>query len=169
MSDFFLNQFKKKRKKLKRHHVWDFSDGPVAKLNTPNAGGLGSIPSQGTRSHMPQLQVHKLQWRLKIPSDLVKPNIQINLFFFFLKHPVLVMERCPCRQKHLDPYFKWQEWWGWLHVLQPSHGLGHKDQFGQLWLDQEVASAWQGEPHLGSCIWRSLSLNLGSMGGRLPD
>ncbi|TEA34796.1 hypothetical protein DBR06_SOUSAS11910019, partial [Sousa chinensis] len=26
-------------------------------LHAPNAGGLGSIPGQGTRSHMPQLRV----------------------------------------------------------------------------------------------------------------
>ena len=26
------------------------------RLCTPNAGGLGSIPGQGTRSHMPQLK-----------------------------------------------------------------------------------------------------------------
>ncbi|TEA28488.1 hypothetical protein DBR06_SOUSAS2010115, partial [Sousa chinensis] len=35
------------------------------RLCTPNAGGLGLIPRQGTRSHMPQLRVHVLQ--LKIP------------------------------------------------------------------------------------------------------
>ena len=29
-------------------------------LHTPNAGGLGSIPGQGTRPHMPQLNVHIL-------------------------------------------------------------------------------------------------------------
>ena len=27
------------------------------RLQAPNAGGLGSIPSQGTRSHMPQLRL----------------------------------------------------------------------------------------------------------------
>ena len=31
------------------------------RLCVPNAGGLGSIPGQGTRSHMPQLRVHMLQ------------------------------------------------------------------------------------------------------------
>ncbi|TEA38516.1 hypothetical protein DBR06_SOUSAS110424, partial [Sousa chinensis] len=35
------------------------------RLRTPNAGGLGSIPGHGTRSHMPQLRVHMPQ--LKIP------------------------------------------------------------------------------------------------------
>ena len=36
------------------------------RLHTPNAEGLGSIPGQGTRSHMPQLRVRMLQ--LKIPQ-----------------------------------------------------------------------------------------------------
>ena len=31
------------------------------RLHVPNAGGLGSIPEQGTRSHMPQLRVQMLQ------------------------------------------------------------------------------------------------------------
>ena len=35
------------------------------RLCAPNAGDPGSIPGQGTRSHMPQLRVHKQQ--LKIP------------------------------------------------------------------------------------------------------
>ena len=32
----------------------DFPGGPVAKIPCPSAGGLGSIPGQGTSSHMPQ-------------------------------------------------------------------------------------------------------------------
>ena len=32
----------------------DFPGGPVVK--TPNVGGLGSIPGQGTMYHMPQLR-----------------------------------------------------------------------------------------------------------------
>ena len=35
--------------------TWDFPGGPVAK--TPNAGGLGLIPGQGTRSHILQLKI----------------------------------------------------------------------------------------------------------------
>ena len=34
----------------------DFPGGPVAKLHTPNAGSLDSIPGQGTRSRMLQLR-----------------------------------------------------------------------------------------------------------------
>ncbi|TEA37484.1 hypothetical protein DBR06_SOUSAS8810006, partial [Sousa chinensis] len=39
-------------------------------VHTPNAGGPGSIPGQGTRSHMPQLRVLMLQ--LKIPHAATK-------------------------------------------------------------------------------------------------
>ena len=40
---------------------WDFSGSPVAKTPHSKAGGLGSLPGQGTRSHMPQLRVRMLQ------------------------------------------------------------------------------------------------------------
>ena len=33
------------------------------RLHTPNAGGPGSIPVQGTRSHMPQRRSHMRQLR----------------------------------------------------------------------------------------------------------
>ena len=35
----------------------DFPDGPVVKTLNPNARGPGSVPSQGTRFHMPQLSL----------------------------------------------------------------------------------------------------------------
>ena len=34
------------------------------RLQVPSAGGSGSIPGQGTRSHMPQLRVHMLQLKI---------------------------------------------------------------------------------------------------------
>ena len=34
-----------------------FPGGPVAKTPAPNAGGCGLIPGQGTRSHIPQLEI----------------------------------------------------------------------------------------------------------------
>ncbi|TEA36264.1 hypothetical protein DBR06_SOUSAS18910032, partial [Sousa chinensis] len=40
------------------------------RLCAPNAGGPGSIPGQGTISHMPQLRVCMPQ--LKIPHDTTK-------------------------------------------------------------------------------------------------
>ena len=44
--------------------------GQWLRLYIPNAGGPGSIPGQGTRSHMPQLKVCTLQ--LKIPYATTK-------------------------------------------------------------------------------------------------
>ena len=43
----------------KRGDCWDFPGGPVVKTLPFNAGGLGSIPGWGTRSHMPQSQKTK--------------------------------------------------------------------------------------------------------------
>ncbi|TEA25080.1 hypothetical protein DBR06_SOUSAS6010062, partial [Sousa chinensis] len=40
------------------------------RLRIPNAGGPGSIPGQGTRSHMLQLRVHMPQ--LRIPHAATK-------------------------------------------------------------------------------------------------
>ena len=49
----------------------DSSGGPVARTpHSPKAGGLGSIPGQGTRSHMLQPRVHMPQ--LKIPHPVMK-------------------------------------------------------------------------------------------------
>ena len=51
------------------------------RLWTPNAEGLSSIPSQGTRSHMLQLRVCMPQLKIKTPvccsQDLVQPNKQL--------------------------------------------------------------------------------------------
>ena len=38
-------------------HSWEFPGGPVAKTPCCQCRGLGSIPGQGTRSHMLQLRV----------------------------------------------------------------------------------------------------------------
>ena len=47
------------------------------RLWAPNVGALGSIPGQGTRSHLPQLRVRMLQ--LKIPRAATKnQRSQIN-------------------------------------------------------------------------------------------
>ena len=48
------------------------------RLCTPNAGGLGSIPGQGTRSHMPQLKISHVA--TKVPSPTAKMGCrQINI------------------------------------------------------------------------------------------
>ncbi|TEA30390.1 hypothetical protein DBR06_SOUSAS17710012, partial [Sousa chinensis] len=46
------------------------------RLHTPNAGGLGSIPGQGTGSHMPQLRIHMPQ--LKILHAATKDSLCHN-------------------------------------------------------------------------------------------
>ena len=46
-------------KEILEFHFWGTSlvvQSP--RLHAPNAGDLGSIPGQGTRSHMPQLSWH---------------------------------------------------------------------------------------------------------------
>ena len=51
-------------------HYRDFPSGPMAKTLVPTQGPRGLIPGQETRSHMPQLRVHKQQ--LKIPHEAMK-------------------------------------------------------------------------------------------------
>ena len=58
---------------------WDFSGVQWLRLWAPNAGGLGSIPSLGTRSHIlqlwvqvPQLKILHAHWRQKIPRATTK-------------------------------------------------------------------------------------------------
>ena len=43
----------------KKCNNWDFPGGPVAKTLSSKAGGLGLIPVQGTRSHMPHVLAKK--------------------------------------------------------------------------------------------------------------
>ena len=50
-------------KPLRKILVWDFPGGPVVK--TPNAGGSGSIPGQGTRSPMLQLKIPRATLKKK--------------------------------------------------------------------------------------------------------
>ena len=48
-------------------------------VKVPIAGGPGSIPGQGTRSHLPQLRVHML--KLRFPHTATKTRCsQINIF-----------------------------------------------------------------------------------------
>ena len=49
------------------------------RLQAPGAGDLGSVPGQGTRTHMPQLSIPKPQ--LKIPRTATEtPHSQMNIF-----------------------------------------------------------------------------------------
>ena len=50
----------------------EFPGGSSVRLQEPNAGGLASIPGQGTRSYMSQLRVHMLQ--LKSCAPRLRPG-----------------------------------------------------------------------------------------------
>ena len=53
------------------------------RLLPPNAGGLGLIPDQGPKSHLPQLRVCTAQERWKIPQAATETqHSQINTYFF---------------------------------------------------------------------------------------
>ena len=53
------------------------------RLRAPNAGGQGSIPSQGTRAHMPQLRPGAAKY--------IYIYIYIYFFFFFFKYGNLII------------------------------------------------------------------------------
>ena len=60
----------------------DFPGGPVAKTLHSQFRGWGSIPGQGTRSHMPQLKVptcHNKDQRFHVPP---RPTKQPNNTYF---------------------------------------------------------------------------------------
>ena len=68
---------------LKFLWFWVFPGGPLVKIHAPNAEGLGSIPGQGTRSCMPQLNI--LQVAMKILCAPTKTqSSQINNFLKIL-------------------------------------------------------------------------------------
>ena len=59
----------------------DFPGGPENKTPSSQWEGLGSIPGQGTRSHMPQLRVHMLQLKLPHAAETkkIKRKKEINV------------------------------------------------------------------------------------------
>ena len=67
----------------------DFSGGPVAKTRPLNAGGLGSTPGQGTRSHMLQLKTLGAATKTEDPlcaeSKIWCSQVKLVVFFFFCK------------------------------------------------------------------------------------
>ena len=52
----------------------NFPGGPVPKTPLSDAGGLGLIPGQGTRSRMPQPRSHRLQLRSTAAKLIFKSN-----------------------------------------------------------------------------------------------
>ena len=68
---------------LKKHEETQSSRtylvGPIDKTPCSNAGVLGSIPGQGTRSHIPQLKFHMLQLRPSAAKLInIKSKIKLN-------------------------------------------------------------------------------------------
>ena len=63
------------------------------RLHTPNARGPGSIPGQGTRSHMLQLRVR--MWQVKILCDPLDCTCQALLSMGFSRHEFWRELPCP--------------------------------------------------------------------------
>ena len=61
-----------------KYKVGDFLVVQWLRLHASNVGGLGSIPGQGTGSHMPQLRV-LLQLRPDIAKNKIKHKLGQNL------------------------------------------------------------------------------------------
>ena len=57
----------------------DFPGGPMVKTHAPNEGGPGSIPGQGTRSHVLQPRVHMLPRKIPRAATNTQKS-QINIF-----------------------------------------------------------------------------------------
>ena len=74
------------------------------RLCTPNAGGLGSIPGQGTRSHILQLRVRMPQ--LKILHAATKTQ---HSQIFFLK---IMREKLHIESTVSVKLIFFQRWWG---------------------------------------------------------
>ena len=68
-----------------RQKYWsgNLPGSPVAKMLSPNPRGLGSIPGQGARPHMPKLTVHMLQ--LKPGSAKYINKIQDIIYIYIYK------------------------------------------------------------------------------------
>ena len=86
------------------------------RLLTLNAGVLGSIPGQGTRSFMLQLRVHMLQLKIpqaatKVHAYVLKPFSHVQLF----ATPWTVAHQAPLSMGFFRP-----EYWSGLPCLPPG-------------------------------------------------
>ena len=96
------------------------------RLHAPNAGGMGSIPGQGTRSHMLPLRVHMPQ--LKILHATTKTRYrQINKYFSKRKKEWVKRRG---QLSSLLPIVGFREQVKWR--LSPACLLGHQS-FHHLW------------------------------------
>ena len=74
------------------------------RLHSPNAGGPGSIPGQGTRSHMLQLRVR--MWQVKILCDPLDCTCQALLSMGFSRQEYSSGLPCPPPVDLPDPGIK---------------------------------------------------------------
>ena len=63
LTSYFKDDNNNEAWSLKEHRHWDFHGDQWLRLHAPDAGGPGSIPDRGTRSHVPQLRVCMAQIR----------------------------------------------------------------------------------------------------------
>ena len=79
--------------------VPELSCGPVVRwlrLHSPNAGGPGSIPGQGTRSHMPQLKVPHAATKTRCGQIFIYRLVQLHLSPLLTSvHCFSLSEPCP--------------------------------------------------------------------------
>ena len=89
------------------------------RLYAPNAGGLGSIPGKGTRSHMSQLRVCMMQLRPggaklnkyiffknnKMQQCLEIKNIMVKVHN--IKFNILILFKCSCMLNHFSRVDSW--------------------------------------------------------------
>ena len=114
---FFYLAFQNGKQYLKNWPYWDFPGGPVAKTLCPSAGGLGSIPGQGIRSHTIWLGVHMPQlkalaccnWRSCMPQQRPGwPNK--SLFIFFRKRMICLKKLVIFRVSATCKLIIFREW-----------------------------------------------------------
>ena len=80
------------------------------RLHTPNAGSLGSIPGQGTRSHMPQLRVCMLQQRILHAAMKTQHSQKNKLIFKTKQNKPFCDWKQELRQDEKDPGWGLPDW-----------------------------------------------------------
>ena len=118
------------------------------RLCTPNEGGLGSIPDQGTTSHMPQLSVHMLE--LKIPLPQLRPGTDKKIHknkYIFLKtmsfiNPEAKKNWNHCKLQSLAIRHLYQTVQGWVAFFMDDFAtdVTSDGSTGTSWND--VESGW---------------------------
>ena len=113
--------------------AWDFPGGPVVKTLSSPCRGQGSVPGEGTRSHMPQLKISCATTKTK--------HSQINTFFKKKKRTACL---CPLPQTHpyaSTPSILVFDFPGWL-LPGCCPGVHVYPQPQPLFLPREVDDQW---------------------------